>query len=110
MGYSDHHACDSMGTPDIISHHRNKRKITYFLQASPNPFDDIINLSAFVPMSGTYEITVVNLSGHTMWRESAYTSGSNLSVEVYIGDLPSGMYILRLENYGHREVTRIIKN
>lgn len=109
MGYPDHQTCDSMETPDIISHNRNNIKETHSLNTFPNPFDDIIGISASVPKSGRYQIKVMNLQGYTVWEEPVHSTGSTLSVEVFVGDLPGGMYILSLESSGHRDVTRILK-
>lgn len=77
----------------------------------PNPFSETLNISFSGPYSGLVAITLMDISGKTVFRqEMSVTEFENKIKLDFVGkDIRRGLYLLQL-NYGmHKEVIRIIK-
>ncbi len=75
----------------------------------PNPAKEELTLEFNAPTSGNYQVQIFSLEGKLMQtnRESV-TSGSNRT-PLNISNLPSGMYLLRIQTDGQTKSAKFIK-
>lgn len=74
----------------------------------PNPATQSFTIEAS-GLDGTTTITLHNVLGEVISGEEVST-GSNLTLEINIQSVPSGVYFVTLENEGKRIIRRVIKN
>lgn len=67
------------------------------LSVFPNPSNGIFNVQAD-NISGEVEISVISMTGNVRHQEFVTIGGEGLDHNMKIGDLPSGTYILRIQN------------
>ncbi|MEZ4990177.1 MAG: PQQ-dependent sugar dehydrogenase [Saprospiraceae bacterium] len=78
------------------------------LAISPNPFDQVITVSAELPENGRYRLRLVNALGQVVWEESAvYTT--LLKIDIPTRELPAGMYSFQMERNGKLLVRKVLK-
>lgn len=75
--------------------------------AFPNPTSDVVKLN--VPMDGNATVTVTDLSGRTVVKESV--SFLNSSAKIDLKNVKSGMYVINV-NYENGSKTKfnVVKN
>lgn len=69
----------------------------------PNPFTEWVNVSGNTKIS---DIRVVDLSGKTVKQ---FSENGNRFVQIQIGDLPSGIYLMEVHTESGRVVKEIVK-
>lgn len=78
------------------------------VETAPNPFVKELNLTFSV--SGTYGITLMDLSGRMIFKKSLIAdSGQTLAIRDKVESLPQGIYLLELNHKGEKEVRRLVK-
>lgn len=71
----------------------------YNIDVSPNPFDDQTMISLTDIQSGTYNYSVVDISGKQVLKGTIDVSSDKASLPLSMGDYTAGSYIFRLQ-YG----------
>ena len=67
----------------------------------PNPFVDTFVMSVDLPFSGPIEIIVSDTSGCVLKNETINGQKNVNTIELYgYGNLPTGIYIVRISNNG----------
>jgi hypothetical protein len=86
--------------------------VDFFAEVSayPNPFINDVNLSFRAEKPGTVELNLVDLTGR-MLRSETYThkSGDNTLLLEDLGNIPGGIYFLRLENINSAFSVKLLK-
>lgn len=80
-----------------------QKKVINDCRLFPNPTNHFISFSGF-SSNGLTHYTIVNLYGQTVLEDDTYNHSINVS------DLPSGQYILSLQNEEQQAVKQFIKN
>jgi len=76
----------------------------------PNPADKVATITVGATNSQSdYTIRVVDMMGRTVSVQSVNNSGGSFTQDLNISNLPSGVYVVTVENKETREVTRLIK-
>jgi subtilisin family serine protease len=84
----------------------DRRSITNEIHLYPNPFTSYINLDIPVDFQGTYSLRILDLQGRVVLREELSLPGRfDLTMH-----MPTGLYLIELENRDHIFRSRIIKN
>jgi hypothetical protein len=79
-------------------------------QAYPNPFRDNVKVMLMAPQAQPAAMTIYDINGRTvMTRDLNLDAGVN-NLELQLGELRSGMYILKIVSEGMESTTRIMKN
>jgi hypothetical protein len=67
--------------------------------AEPLPYPNPMKTEAFVfvSMNGSYEVTWYDMSGKTLRSEILETSGATSTITLHRENLPSGMYLVKLQ-------------
>ena len=75
----------------------------------PNPTDGLVTIDLILPVSGYYQITVLNTSGSELRRRvEQYIKGSNI-LEEDLTSYPSGTYLLNITTKNFTQTFKIIK-
>ncbi len=69
------------------------------IEVSPNPFDDQTMITLTDIQSGTYNYSVVDISGKQVLQGTIDVSSDRISLPLSMGDYTAGAYIFRLQ-YG----------
>lgn len=78
------------------------------IKVFPNPFEDVLNLSGFEPAS-LEKISLYDLHGKKVWEEEGLIeSGGNLTLR--LGDIPTGIYVLRVFAGGGVSLFKVLKD
>jgi PKD repeat protein len=77
----------------------------------PNPVREILNLSFKAPDEGLYEISIFDPAGRAHKFQSVYFSRNISETALNVGNLPGGIYILRLTsaNGKYHSVKRFVR-
>ncbi|MDO6391609.1 T9SS type A sorting domain-containing protein [Pontibacter sp. BT731] len=79
-------------------------------QAYPNPFQDVIKVTLTVPEAQVAAMTIYDINGRrVMAKDMDLDAGVNV-LELQLGQLQTGMYILKVVGEGMESTTRIMKN
>ncbi|MBK7872748.1 MAG: PKD domain-containing protein [Saprospiraceae bacterium] len=79
------------------------------LKLYPNPAKDQLNLEFNLPQSGDYQLNIFSLEGKLLQsRNESAASGKNIT-QVQIGDLPTGVYFLRIQSNEHIKTLKFVK-
>ncbi|MCP2043933.1 T9SS type A sorting domain-containing protein [Pontibacter sp. HSC-36F09] len=79
-------------------------------QAYPNPFQDVIKVTLTVPEAQVAAMTIYDINGRrVIVKDLDLDAGVNV-LELQLGQLQSGMYILKVVGEGMESTTRIMKN
>jgi subtilisin family serine protease len=77
----------------------------------PNPFTETFGIRFDSRISGSVNISVVDLTGRTIYeRQEWITNGVNELRLENLGSLPSGMYFFRMENGDALMTAKLVKN
>ncbi len=78
----------------------NPIPITPFLiEIFPNPFNQSLSLTVESPVSGNYSISILNIDGRLMSKDSLETvQGGSFKHELSTSNLPAGIYFIRCLN------------
>jgi len=63
----------------------------------PNPCDGIIHLNLTSLKNDGVSVTVYNVQGKLVYRENSILSAGQMKKEIDLGDLPGGIYYMRIE-------------
>lgn len=77
----------------------------YSWEVSPNPGHGVISVFWELPSNSTPELSLTDLRGKTLVRESFHQSSSSTSWNL---ELPDGIYLLSISTESYRETKRII--
>jgi hypothetical protein len=72
----------------------------------PNPVGENFNLKLNTSASGTVIVDIVDLQGRIIRSESIALSGGNNRISVTTGNLPKGIYLLRVSSAGYEPIYR----
>ncbi|WP_243409647.1 T9SS type A sorting domain-containing protein [Pontibacter virosus] len=79
-------------------------------QAYPNPFQDVIKVTLTVPEAQVAVMTIFDINGRrVITKDLDLDAGVNV-LELQLGQLQTGMYILKVVGEGMESTTRIMKN
>ena len=77
------------------------------LKLYPNPTQDIITISFDLQENQTgFSIQIIDLTGKTVKQ----TNSSANSIELYVGDLPEGIYTVIVMGENGKEIIQFVKN
>lgn len=80
------------------------------LRSWPNPVNDRLNLSFRSTLRGTVQLQLVDVNGRVHRTTNAtFTTGDN-RIELSTTELPAGLYLLRMEQAGHAQSIRFVKD
>jgi PKD repeat protein len=80
------------------------------LRTWPNPVSDHLNLSFRSTLRGTVQLQLVDVNGRVHRTTNAtFTTGDN-RIELSTAELPAGLYLLRMEQAGHAQSVRFVKD
>jgi glucose/arabinose dehydrogenase len=86
----------------------NEQSLNARLSVSPNPFDQLITISAELPESGRYRLRLINALGQVVWENTAVYD-TFLKMDIPTQELPAGLYSFQLEKNGQTLVRKIVK-
>lgn len=83
---------------------------SYLKQISiyPNPFDQMITIKTGNQLQGESNISMINITGNTVYN-STLNLQEGLPVNIEVQHLPSGVYLLQIENNGHIVTHKLVK-
>jgi PKD repeat protein len=80
------------------------------LRTWPNPVSDHLNLSFRSTLRGTVQLQLVDVNGRVHRTANAtFTTGDN-RIQLSTAELPAGLYLLRMEQAGHAQSIRFVKD
>jgi hypothetical protein len=79
------------------------------LDVYPNPVTDRLRLQVSHPAEGMVTIQVVNMTGRVQKTFSFNRNRGQSQHEVYLGDLPRGIYFIRVQASDWTETRKINK-
>ena len=84
------------------------------ITASPNPFNQSMNIKVAIPMAGSYSFCIFNINGKQVWnkqifikKESVFTLLWN-AMNLYDRPLTSGIYLINVSGHDFNESTKAI--
>ena len=83
--------------------------ITNNLALWPNPVADELNIAIAGGMKGMVTVTVTDMDGRTVSAEGMTLAGGRGQLRIATGNLPSGMYMLRISNGSTNLSQRFVK-
>ena len=98
------------GTPkDIYQWLGSKR--TILVSFYPNPASDVLNIEMVSPKESDTRISLVSLSGRTVYRSTRHLSIGINKIELAVneGAIPNGIYLLQLEGEGFNITSKVVK-
>ncbi len=79
------------------------------LPAYPNPFNAITNITFTIPQASNVEMKIYNILGVEITTPiSDYRSAGTHTVQWNAGELPSGMYLCRLQSENEQRVIKLL--
>ncbi len=72
---------------------------------APNPFDDVLNIA--LEPDNAQHIQLLDLQGHVVYEKMVENDGNLLQIPT--GQLPSGLYLIRLETNDQVEIRKVVK-
>ncbi|MEL6986335.1 MAG: T9SS type A sorting domain-containing protein [Bacteroidota bacterium] len=90
----------------VIERRSNEFKLN---TAYPIPTKDILNLEFEIIKDSKVNVSITEVSGRTIFTESFDAPQGVIQHQLSIENLPSGIYILQLENEGERIIKRVVK-
>jgi len=85
----------------IISGYLSHEEIQ--LSVYPNPVTDVVHIDG---LEGAYTLKIITMTGQIVTS----ISGSSPELSLYPVNLPSGLYLLRIESQGRARTVKLIKN
>ncbi|MCF8296852.1 MAG: T9SS type A sorting domain-containing protein [Saprospiraceae bacterium] len=77
-------------------------------QNIPNPTTGITRITYIVPISGTMRFDLINVLGQTMQTQEQTVMAGQHSIELFVGDLPAGVYYYSVLFEGKRLVKKMV--
>ncbi|MCF8298828.1 MAG: T9SS type A sorting domain-containing protein, partial [Saprospiraceae bacterium] len=77
-------------------------------QNVPNPTTGTTRITYIVPISGSMRFDLINVLGQTMQTQEQTVMAGQHSIELYVGDLPAGVYYYSVIFEGRRLVKRMV--
>ncbi|HEU4608414.1 MAG TPA: T9SS type A sorting domain-containing protein, partial [Chitinophagaceae bacterium] len=87
-----------------------ENEISY--QTAPNPAGKSVNISFYKPVSGNYQIELVNMSGQVLYQHQyRLINQYNIHVE-WSAPIPKGLYFLRVKDQQQalQKMTKLLLN
>jgi len=78
------------------------------INVSPNPTEDFVNVS-FRTTEATASIELINAIGQVMIGETISSNGGRFSKSLQLGQLPSGVYTVRVKSGSDYAIRKIVK-
>ncbi len=80
------------------------------LRTWPNPVNDRLNLSFRSTLRGTMQLQIVDVNGRVLRTTNATFATGDDRIELSTAELPAGLYLLRMEQAGHAQSIRFVKD
>ncbi|MCF8297512.1 MAG: T9SS type A sorting domain-containing protein, partial [Saprospiraceae bacterium] len=77
-------------------------------QNIPNPTTGTTRITYIVPISGTIRFDLINVLGQRMQTQEQTVMAGQHSIELYVGDLPAGVYYYSVLFEGRRLVKKMV--
>jgi hypothetical protein len=79
------------------------------VQAYPNPFADYIVINITGGIAGEYKLTMVDVSGKTLWTKSGLKTAGAFQQSVNTSNLQRGVYFLKVIQNNTSSVIKLVK-
>jgi predicted outer membrane repeat protein len=79
-------------------------------EAYPNPFSNTLKFSLRAVDAGDLKVSLINVSGQTIVQQAFGLSAGPNTLSINIGNLSSGVYLLRYSSGGTSGYLRVVKN
>lgn len=100
---------DTIEVRSVINEYKNS-EIFELLGIAPNPFNDVLDIELEVGKEQEVRITLYNHFGSQVYERSQRISEGIHKVNLYLQEIPLGMYILQISNSSsHTLVNKIVK-
>ena len=98
------------GTPKEIYQWLGSKR-TILVSFYPNPASDVLHIEMVSPRESDTRISLVSLSGRTMYRSTRHLSIGINKIELAVneGAIPNGIYLLQLEGEGFNITSKFVK-
>ncbi len=83
----------------------DKVSLQLSLGAYPNPVVDAVTVEVLAPKAGEATLDVLDVTGRTRQTQRQELSGGLNEVELRLGSLPTGLYLIRLRDAAGRQAT-----
>lgn len=81
------------------------------ISAFPNPFRDRLLIKTEFPFSENTRVTLLTIHGHLMEESTVVNISAGVNeFELNTENIPTGFYLLKLENKGEVEIIKMVKN
>ena len=75
----------------------------------PNPANNIVNLSIENDIDGIYEISIVDMTGKTVYQEAFVKNSTSFIQSVDVRQLPTAQYLMTLTKGEAMQVQSFVK-
>lgn len=79
------------------------------LKLRPNPFSEEFWVEGTLQESGLYRLRLLNAQGQIVWEDTRYLD-VNFQQQINAKNLPTGIYLFRMERNGAGLVRKILKD
>ncbi len=80
------------------------------LEVFPNPVKDLLQVRFLVEKPGRVDVRLIGLTGNTLFSASREDFSGKFETGLSLGNLPSGVYFLKIEANGQVVSRKILKN
>ena len=92
----------------IEGHYGQERGPLNFLTIKPNPVDELLTISVTLPDFEDYDLTLYDMVGKKIERSEIPGRCTSPEMQIQVGFLPPGVYVLMLENPDNFVSTRFV--
>lgn len=75
----------------------------------PNPVNETLRLEFTMPKAAPYQLSIYSLEGKILRTSSQDAIGGTNNIQLTVGELPPGMYLLRIQSHEHAKVVKFVK-
>jgi hypothetical protein len=101
----------AFATPDVAQNATGKRTelMSYGLLASPNPFNNVLNIAFSLPKSGNVSLRLYDVTGSVVTTiANGFAPAGSYNTRIDGSKLSRGIYLLKFESEGYRATQKLI--